>query len=363
MCKPQISCIRFVFQWFSGSVKALKSHYHQGFERLFVMIFGIVFMLISSCGEQAPRSSKQKDNKTTNLEVKVPDFNADSAYNFIKKQLAFGPRVPMTTAHDECAIWLESTLKRFAPEVKVQEFKSRIYDGRVMDGKNIIASFNPQAKNRVFLSSHWDSRPFADHDPDQANKNKAIAGANDGASGTGVLIEIARLLSWQSPNIGIDIILFDLEDFGPPEDKQTNQGADTWGLGSQYWAKNPHTFGYTAHYGILLDMVGAPNARFPMEAFSMYYAPDVVKKVWDIAKSLGYNDYFVFENGGYITDDHYFINQLAQIPTIDIIHLDANSVNGTFYDYWHTTKDDLTQIDPATLQVVGQTVLAVIYRE
>jgi len=363
MFKPQISDNRFVFPWFSRLVKSSESLFHQGFERLFVMIFSLVFILLSSCGEQTTPSSKLNDNKKTTVEVKVPEFNADSAYNFIKKQLDFGPRVPMTAAHNECALWLESTLKRFTPEVKVQGFKSRIYDGRVLDGKNIIASFNPQAKNRVFLSSHWDSRPFADHDPDEANKNKAIDGANDGASGTGVLIEIARQLSHQSPNIGIDIILFDMEDFGPPEDKQTNQGADTWGLGSQYWAKNPHTFGYVARYGILLDMVGAPNARFPMEAFSMYYAPDVVKKVWDIAKSLGYNDYFVFENGGYITDDHYFINQLAQIPTIDIIHLDANSANGTFYDHWHTLKDDLTQIDPATLKVVGQTVLTVIYRE
>ena len=306
---------------------------------------------------------KIKENKTTLREVKVPDFNADSAYSFVKKQLDFGPRVPMTKAHDDCALWLETKIKSYNANITIQNFKSRIYDGRILDGKNIIASFNQQAKNRVFLSSHWDSRPFADHDANPANKNKPVPAANDGASGTGILLEIARQLSLSNPNIGIDIILFDLEDFGPPEDDQTSAGADSWGLGAQYWAKNPHTFGYSARYGILLDMVGAPDARFPMEAFSMYYAPDVVKKVWDVAKSFGYDEYFVYENGGYITDDHTFINQLAQIPTIDIIHLDVNSVNGTFYDYWHTTQDDLTQIDPATLKVVGQTVLAVIYRE
>jgi len=342
---------------------AMKSDFHQGLRGVFAMVAGIVFLLMASCGESTAPSSKLKESKTPVSEVKIPEFNADSAYGFVKKQLDFGPRVPMTANHDECALWLENTLKRFTSTVIVQDFKARIYDGRILDGKNIIASFNPQSKNRVFLSAHWDSRPFADHDPDPANKNKPIAGANDGASGTGVLLEIARQMSRQSPNIGVDIILFDLEDFGPPEDKQTNQGADTWGLGSQYWSKNPHVFGYAARYGILLDMVGAPDAKFPMEAFSMYYAPDVVKKVWDVAKGLGYNDYFVYENGGYITDDHYFINLLAQIPTIDIIHLNANSVNGTFYDHWHTTRDDLSQIDPTTLKVVGQTVMTVIFME
>jgi hypothetical protein len=337
--------------------------YFERLQGIFPAIIAIFLLMVTSCNNSAPPSSKIKENKTTVPQVKVPDFNADSAYYFVKGQLDFGPRVPMTKAHDDCALWLENSLKRFTPNVIVQDFKARIYDGRIIEGKNIIAAFNPQSKNRVFLCSHWDSRPFADHDPDPSNKNKPIAGANDGASGTGVLLEIARQLSKQNPNIGIDIILFDLEDFGPPEDKQTNQGADTWGLGSQYWSKNPHIFGYTARYGILLDMVGAPDAKFPMEAFSMYYAPDVVKKVWDVAKGLGYDDYFVYEKGGYITDDHYFINQLAQIPTIDIIHLNPNSANGTFYDHWHTIQDDLSQIDRETLKVVGQTVLTVIYQE
>jgi Zn-dependent M28 family amino/carboxypeptidase len=245
----------------------------------------------------------------------------------------------------------------------VQEFKARVYDNRIFEGKNIIASFRPEFQKRIFLSAHWDSRPFADHDPDPAKHNTPIDGANDGASGTGVLLEIARQLSLQQPKIGVDIVLFDLEDYGPPQDNQTNQTTETWGLGSQYWSKNPHTYGYSANYGILLDMVGAADAVFPKEGFSMYYAPDVVEKIWGAARSIGYKDYFLDEDGGYITDDHYFVNTLAQIPTIDIIHLNKNSVNGSFYDHWHTLGDKLDQIDPSTLKIVGQTVLTVIYRE
>jgi len=360
---PKIPSVSEMALHFSTIEKVFKFLSLHGLRKILPLIFVIILFQISSCGNRNASSSQLKEIKKPEKVVNVPDFNADSAYGYVKAQLAFGPRVPMTAAHENCARWLEANLKRMKADIKIQKFKARIFDDRILDGENIIASFNPKAKNRIFLSSHWDSRPFADHDPDPASKNKPIDGANDGASGTGILLEIARHLGQNHPNIGVDIILFDLEDYGPPEDKQTDKGANTWGLGSQYWAQNPHVFGYSARFGILLDMVGAPDAKFPMEAFSMYYAPDVVKKVWDIAKSLGYKDYFVYDKGGYITDDHYFINQLSEIPTIDIIHLDANSVNGTFYDYWHTTKDNLSQIDPQTLKVVGQTVLAVIYRE
>ncbi len=320
--------------------------------------------IIASCGGDGSSSSNTSTKPTTKkVVVKVPDFNADSAYYFVEKQLSFGPRVPETEAHTECAAWLVSTLEGYASKVKVQEFKARIYDNRILNGTNIIASFNPEFQKRIFLSSHWDSRPFADHDADPSKHNTPIDGANDGASGTGILLEIARQLSLQNPKIGVDIVLFDLEDFGPPQDNQTNQATETWGLGSQYWANNPHTFGYSANYGILLDMVGAADAVFPKEGFSMYYAPDIVEKVWSIARSIGYEDYFPDENGGYITDDHYFVNTIAAIPTINIIHLDNNSVNGSFYDHWHTINDNLGQIDPATLKIVGQTVLTVIFRE
>jgi len=338
-----------------------KNIFSQSLPALFTFVVMVVLMLSSCAGEsnskkKAPPATKPK------TEIKVPDFNADSAYQFVSRQLDFGPRVPGSEAHEKCARWLESTFRRFTPDVMIQPFKTRIYDSRIFDGQNIIASFNPGNKSRIFLSSHWDSRPYADHDPDPANHQKPIDGANDGASGVGVLLEIARQLSLSKPAIGVDIILFDLEDYGPPQDKQT-QTTETWGLGSQYWSKNLHVPAYSSRYGILLDMVGAPNAVFPVESFSQYYAEHVVKKVWKTAEILGYGDVFVDTEGGYITDDHYFINQIAQIPTIDIIHLDPESTNGTFYDHWHTVNDNLTQIDRETLKIVGQVVLTVVFWE
>ncbi len=329
------------------------------------MIIGFLFSsFLTSCGGSDSASTQKKTSPTKRkVEVKVPDFNADSAYYFVEKQLSFGPRVPETEAHAQCADWLVTTLEKYAPDVKVQEFKARIYDNRILNGKNIIASFKPDFQKRIFLSAHWDSRPYADHDADPGKHNTAIDGANDGASGTGILIEIARQLSLYNPKIGVDIVIFDLEDYGPPQDNQTNQNTETWGLGSQHWSKNPHTYGYSANYGILLDMVGASDAVFPKEGFSMYYAPDVVEKVWSIARSIGYENYFLDETKGYITDDHYFVNTIAGIPTINIIHLDDNSANGSFYDHWHTVNDNLDQIDPATLKIVGQTVLTVVFRE
>ncbi len=348
------------------NTKAFPAGAKQAAERkpdfLLVVLALLAAFILPACGGNGSKTVNTTQKMKT-VEVKVPEFNADSAFYFVKKQTDFGPRVPGTEAHAECAAWLVATLKRFTPEVTVQDFKARVYDNRIFEGQNIIASFKPEFQRRIFLSSHWDSRPYADHDPDPSKHNTPIDGANDGASGTGVLLEIARQMSMQLPNVGVDIVLFDLEDYGPPQDKQAGQNAENWGLGSQYWAKNPHTFHYSANYGILLDMVGAADAQFPREGYSVYYASDVVDKVWSIARSLGYGDYFTDKTGGYITDDHYFVNTLADIPTIDIIHMDESSSNGSFYEYWHTVNDNIQHIDPSTLKVVGQTLLTVIYKE
>ena len=296
-------------------------------------------------------------------QVAVPDFNADSAYQYVKAQVEFGPRVPNTEAHRECARYLAGKMRQYTPDVIEQQGKVRAYDGTVLNFNNIIASFRPGVKARVLLCAHWDSRPFADHDPDPALRRSPIDGANDGASGVGVLMEVARQLRLASPRVGVDIIFFDAEDYGPPEDSQIQSGNDFWGLGSQYWSNNPHLPGYTARFGILLDMVGASGARFTREGFSNYYAPDILDKVWEKAHKIGYRDYFPMEEGAMINDDHYYINKIRRIPTIDIIHLDPNSSNGSFFDYWHTTGDTFDKIDPNTLKVVGQTLLEVIYTE
>jgi hypothetical protein len=324
-----------------------------------IAIISLVIFSITSCDNK--QNSKPAAQPAPQVkQVVIPDFNADSAYNYVKKQLDFGPRVPGSIAHKQCAEWFVDFFSGKADTVYVQDFRTRLYDGRGIDGKNIIAAFNPEAKKRILLAAHWDSRPFADHDPDKNNWNTPIDGANDGASGVGVLMEIARILNDNPVNIGVDIILFDLEDYGAPFflNLMTN---DDWALGSQYWAKNPHIYNYRAYFGILLDMVGASNAKFPKEYYSQQFAPALSNDVWKIARELGYDEYFTNELGHPINDDHIYVNAIARIPMIDIIHLENNS-ESSFYPYWHTVKDNIEQIDPKTLGMVGDVVVNVLYR-
>lgn len=314
-----------------------------------------------SCQNEDSKKNRGEDTSKVVEQIQVPAFNADSAYRFVAQQVAFGPRVPNTEAHQQCALFLEEKMKSYTPDVLVQEFQQRAYDGTVLNGKNIISQFNKSAKKRVLLAAHWDSRPFADHDADEANFHKHIDGANDGASGVGILIEIARLMSQLPTNIGVDIVFFDLEDYGVPnfEDYSSNE---SWALGSQYWARNPMPYGYSANYGILLDMVGAKDPVFMMEYYSMYYAPHIVKKVWKKAAEIGHGQHFLFEEGGIVMDDHIPVNEIMRIPMIDIIHYDPSTESG-FFPHWHTVNDNLENIDPYTLGVVGEVVTHVIYSE
>ena len=322
----------------------------------------ITFFLLFSvygCWNKS-KNGTEKDNKVVETKnVFVPAFNADSAYAYIERQVAFGPRVPNTAAHKACAAWLETSFKRFTPNVIVQRANLRAFDGTMLDSRNIIAVFNPEIQSRVLLCAHWDSRPWADHDPDPANRKKPVPAANDGGSGVGVLLEIARQMSQHNPGLGVDIVLFDSEDYGEPQEMQgTNE--DSWALGSQYWSRNPHVTGYSARYGILLDMVGAKGATFTMEGTSMYYAPDIMRRVWDIAHRLGYEEYFLTKKSGAITDDHVYVNQILRIPTIDIIDYDQDREKG-FFKYWHTVNDDMSNISKETLHAVGHTVLTAVY--
>ena len=320
-------------------------------------------LFLTACNSSDRPKNQEQKQPVKIATVRIPDFNADSAYLYIREQVDFGPRIPNTSAHEKCAGFLVEKLKNYCKAVVIQKGQVKAFDGTMLNFKNIIASFAPESNNRIFLCSHWDSRPFADHDADIKNHKKPIDGANDGASGVGVLLEIARQLSISKPEIGIDLILFDVEDYGPPQDqKSTENTADWWGLGSQYWSRQQHVENYFAKYGILLDMVGAPGATFLKEGFSMDYAPEIVDQVWRIANRIGYSGYFFFEKGTYIDDDHYFINKIKNIPTIDIIHLDRTSLTG-FYHTWHTTNDNLSNIDKNTLKAVGQTLLTVIYEE
>ena len=324
-----------------------------------IALISLVLLSITSCDNK--QNSKPASQPAPQVkQVVIPKFNADSAYNYVKKQLDFGPRVPESPAHAQCAEWFVNFFNDKADTVYVQNFRTRLYNGKGIDGKNIIAAFNPEAKKRIMLAAHWDSRPFADHDPDKNNWNTPIDGANDGASGVGVLMEIARVLKDNPLNIGVDIILFDLEDYGAPYFLNLMTNND-WALGSQYWAKNPHIYNYRAYFGILLDMVGAPNPKFPKEYYSQQFAPALSNDVWRVARELGYDEYFSNELGHPINDDHIYVNAIARIPMIDIIHLENNS-ESSFYPYWHTVKDNIEQIDAKTLGMVGDVVVNVIYR-
>ena len=317
-----------------------------------------------ACGNKSAEASAEASSvEAKKKEARaVPAFNADSAYSYVAAQLALGSRVPGTPTHAATAEWLASELRRHGAEVIVQEANVTAFDGTVLPARNIIGQFNPDSKERILLLAHWDARPFADHDPDPANRRTPVPAANDGASGVGVLLEIARLLGQNDPGKGVDILLVDAEDYGTPEWAASNGDDNTWALGTQYWARRPHRPAYRPRYAILLDMVGAKNATFLKEGFSNHYAPSLVDKVWSRARELGYGSYFLNENGGYINDDHLYVNQIARIPSIDIIHLDPASDTG-FYPYWHTLGDTLDKIDPATLQAVGHTVTDVIYND
>lgn len=334
-------------------------------KKLFLMTF-VIFLLVS-CGSKKPQEDETARISRHITNWSVPAFNADSAFDFVAYQTHFGPRVPGTDAHEQCAAWLVKKMSNYADTVAVQPFRARLYDKSTLNGKNIIASFQPNAKKRIALCAHWDSRPFADHDSNESNWNIPIDGANDGASGVGILIETARILELHplDEHLGIDIILFDMEDYGPPQSLAMDYYDENnyWALGSQYWSSHPHKTGYSAKYGILLDMVGGRNPNFMKEYYSQSYASWVSNKVWRKAHELGYRDYFSNELGDPISDDHIPMNTIAGIPTIDIIDLQPNSANGSFPNEWHTLNDNIDNIDKNTLGMVGILILNVIADE
>lgn len=320
---------------------------------------------------------KNADSKVQNIEeteevVKVnpvgPSFNADSAYVFTKAQCDFGPRDMNSRGHDLCGEWIISKFKEYGCKVTTQTATLAGYDGTKLRSRNIMASINPEATTRILLCAHWDSRPWADNDPDSANWRKPILAANDAASGVAVMLELARIIGKSkdekafNKQLGIDFVCFDAEDWGTPQWADVADNADSWALGAQYWSKNLPQ-GYEARYGILLDMVGGVGAKFYREGMSMQYAPEIVKKVWRAAREVGFGSYFPKEDGGVITDDHVPVNQFAKIPTIDIIPYYADCQQSSFGPTWHTLADNMENIDKNTLKAVGQTLVQVIYKE
>ena len=323
-------------------------------------LLGLVALAYSACGTDSGSDATQNvQNSLANVPV-APEFNEDSAYAYVAAQVAFGPRVPNSDTHNTCAEWLVSELARHGAQVTVQEGRARAFDGTILHMKNIVGSFHPESRDRVLLFAHWDTRPFADKD--SLRQREPIDGANDGASGVGVLLEIARQLGQIPADVGVDIAFFDAEDYGRPEwMPSTQNGYKDWCLGSQFWAANPHRPGYRARFGILLDMVGARVAVFNQEGTSLRLAPHVVRKVWKRASDLGLGGRFSSRSTPPTVDDNLFVSELAGIPSANIVDYRMNIRPMGYGPFHHTHADNMDIIDRQTLDDVGTTVLSVVY--
>lgn len=318
-----------------------------------LLFIGCTIALLYACKDPATPSNDDTSSQEQNISrIQAPDFNTDSAHALIKTQVAFGSRVPGTKEHAACAQWLGEKMKQYGLTVSLQQAPIALPSGRPAQLNNIFGAYKPERTDRILLVAHWDSRAMADRD--SVRMNEPIDGANDGASGVAVLLEIARILQQKDPNIGVDFLLVDAEDQGESGGPETS-----WCIGAQYWANNKPA-NYKARFGILLDMVGGRNPIFPREGTSVAYANDIVEKVWSTAARLGYGNIFINETTGRTIDDHFFINPVG-IPTIDIVHYDPKE--GDYFPHHHRHSDNLSNIDPNTLKIVGAVVLDVIYNE
>lgn len=323
---------------------------------------GLVAASLSCSCNLKSEATVDKSTNEPMEQLLLGNFNADSAYNFIARQVEFGPRVPNTPGHEACAKYLIGELERLGVDTMlVQKGKVKAYNGDVLNITNIIAGINHKALRRILLVAHWDTRPWADNDPDLTKRQQPIDGANDGASGVGVLLEIARNLCERKPNVGVDILFVDAEDYG--SQKGFAGDPDSWCLGTQYFIEQnePYNKNNRPVYGILLDMVGGKDARFHYEHFSKQNAPTPCLKIWSEAQRLGYDNIFINKLGGAITDDHIYLTD-AGIPTCDIIET-VNDQTGSFPPTWHTHDDNMSNISKSSLQAVGETVLNVVYKE
>lgn len=319
------------------------------------------FMACSIVGSCNGSSKASQQSAVIEKAALLGEFNADSSYRYVAEQVNFGPRVPGTESHDLCGKYLIEKLRSFgADTVTEQKTVVEAFNGDKLPITNIFARFNTSAVNRVLLVAHWDTRPWANMEASEENRNKPIPGANDGGSGVGVILEIARNLGIKAPECGVDILFVDAEDYGSSNGFTNND--ESWCLGSQYWVQNmPYNSVNRPAYGILLDMVGGTDAKFHREYFSHNNAKSPTVKVWGEAKALGFDDVFINKVGGAVIDDHVFITN-AGIPTTDIIE-NLSDVTGNFPATWHTLDDNMQHISRRSLNVVGKTVLNVIYKE
>lgn len=284
---------------------------------------------------------------TTSLSTAEPVFDGERAFYFLEKQVEFGPRFAGTEGHIACRDYFIETLQPLAEEVRTQPFLFSFGSpAKTATGYNVIARFQPQVADRILLCAHWDTRPWADSDPDPANHQKPVLGGNDGASGVAVLLHIAELIGETPPRVGIDILLFDAEDAGE------HQNDRSWAQGSRAFARE-YAHQFQPRFGILLDMIGDADLDIYQEVYSLRYARPVVERVWTKAEELGYSE-FIPQVGYAVYDDHIPLLE-AGIQCINII--DFN------YEYWHTVEDTPDKCSAASLETVGRVVTSIIYEE
>ena len=326
-----------------------------------IILLALAMLVCAACANSKKPVAGDGDGGQT---AAMPVFSADSAYAYCAAQCAFGPRTMNSAAHDSCGRWIERTFRRFGMAGSTHQPTLNGYDGTPLRATNIIARYRPEAGERVLLCAHWDSRPWADNDPDSANWRKPVMAANDGASGVAVLLELARIIGAQdSLELGVDFVCFDAEDWGVPQWSDHPDDGSSWALGAAHWADNARREGYKARFGILLDMVGGRGAHFYQEGISLQYAPQVVDKVWAAAAAAGHGSVFPTAAGGTVTDDHVPVNEIAGIPTVDIIPFYPDCAESSFGPTWHTVADNMDNIDRNTLGAVGRTVVQTLFSE
>lgn len=347
----------------------------------------LLSVLLTSCKQQNNVAEATADE----VQLVGPVFNADSALAYCAAQCDFGPRTMNSKAHDDCAEWIIKKFKEFGCEVQTQKADLKGWDGTMLRSTNIIASIDipgsttdsvsSASKPHIVICAHWDSRPWADNDPDTANWRKPVMAANDGASGVGVMLELARIINEYGNNLtssvandslpregwggaSISFVCFDAEDYGAPDWSGIADTEDTWALGAQHYAKNLSSLypeGKQPVAAILLDMVGGQGAHFYHEGLSMHYAESLVRDVWAAAAEAGFGSYFINQQGFTVTDDHKPLNE-AGLPTIDIISYYPDCEQSSFGPTWHTINDDMNHLDKEVLKAVGQSLIQYLYR-
>ncbi len=306
------------------------------------MLVGAIPLAVAACG------GGDSGESTVTVRVERPLFDADRAFQDLERQVAFGPRIPGSAGHAQQLEWLETELRALADTVFLDPFKHVTGEGHELDLTNVIARFGPADGSRMLLLTHWDTRPRSDQSTQEADRDRPVPGANDGASGTAVLMELARMFNNQPPARGVELLFSDGEDYGPStEDMFLGARQYVAGIGSE----NPPAF------GILLDMVADADPSFPVEAYSMEDAGQVVQRIWGIAADLGYRRFFPMDRTVRVVDDHVQLNE-AGIPVADIIDFEYGPGNG----FWHTPRDVPENTSAQTLRMVGEVVAEVVYR-